>query len=86
MTTGRMFRVKFISPTTHRGARVRITDLNDGTRIMLSYDYEKGNITSQAINHLGANGIPVKYETWSVVDGCTYLFATNFSQKLRKDV
>lgn len=86
MLTGRMFRVKFISPTTHRGARVRITDLHFGTRIMLSYDYEQGNVTSQAINHLGANGIPVKYESWSIVDGCTYLFSTEFAQDLRKDV
>lgn len=86
MLTGRLFRVDFKSPTNHRGARVTIEDLNDGTKITLSYDYEKGNITSQAINHLGANGIPVKYETWSVVDGCTYLCATNFAHKLRKDV
>lgn len=86
MRTGRVFRVKFISPTTHRGARVSITDLHHGTRIMLDYDYETGNITSQAINHLGANGIPVKYETWSIVDGCNYLWSTEFAQQLRKDV
>jgi len=53
---------------------------------MLSYDYEQGNITSQAINHLGANGIPVKYESWSIADGCSYLFSTEFAQDLRKDV
>ena len=86
MTTGRMFRVDFKSPTTHRGARVTIEDLHYGTKITLGYDYEKGNITSQAINHLGANGIPVKFESRSIVDGCTYLFATNFAHELRKDV
>lgn len=53
---------------------------------MLNYDYEQGNITYQAINHLGANGIPVKWETWSIVDKCTYLWSLEFAQQLRKDV
>jgi len=57
----RQFKVKFIAPTNHRGARVKIYEpkrYNDDktTSITLSYNYEIGDILQQAVNWLIDNG------------------------------
>jgi hypothetical protein len=53
----RQFKVTFLGPTNHRGARVKITEPKrfvDGKTISvtLSYDYAIGDIAQQALNYL----------------------------------
>jgi len=57
----RKFNVKYISPTTHRGARVKITEParynDDKTKsITLSYNSEIGCVGQQALNYLMDKG------------------------------
>lgn len=72
----RAFRVTFLSPTNHRGARVKIVDVmtkryknvNDAWSkmrhtIVLPYDYEIGSIEEQAIEHMKSVGLSVVAET-----------------------
>tara|TARA_R110000822_G_scaffold21770_2_gene68951 strand:+ start:250 stop:549 length:300 start_codon:yes stop_codon:yes gene_type:complete len=59
----RQFKVKFVSPTNHRGARVKIYEPKryrdyKSTSVTLSYDYEIGDVLQQAINWLIDNGFP----------------------------
>lgn len=57
----RQFKVTFLAPTNHRGARVKITEPKrfvDGKTISvtLSYDYAIGDIEDQALNYLLEKG------------------------------
>ena len=57
----RQFKVTFVGPTNHRGARVKISEPKrfvDGKNVsvILSYDYEIGDIQQQALNHLIQKG------------------------------
>ena len=57
----RQFKVKFLAPTNHRGARVKIYEpkrFRDDKEeaITLSYDYAVGDILQQAINWLTEDG------------------------------
>tara|TARA_R110002073_G_scaffold256218_3_gene418745 strand:+ start:339 stop:674 length:336 start_codon:yes stop_codon:yes gene_type:complete len=53
----RAFHVKFVSPTTHRGARVRVKDTCNNKAVFLPYNYKTGNILKQAASHLETCGI-----------------------------
>lgn len=59
----RQFKVKILSPTNYLGTRVKIYEpkrYNDDKQnsVILSYDYEIGDICQQAINWLTENGFP----------------------------
>lgn len=78
----RAFHVKFVSPTTHRGARVRVKDMRNDKRIFLSYNYEMGNILKQAAAHLESVGImPDAIILHDAMDGFT-IGSRNFSTDL----
>ena len=53
----RTFSVRFLSPTNHRGARVKITDLVREESGTLSYDYATSYIYEQAAAYLIGRGI-----------------------------
>ena len=60
----RQIRVKFVAPTNHRGARVKIYEpkrYNDDkvSSVTLSYSYEVGDIEQQAINYLIDKGFNI---------------------------
>jgi len=60
----RMFKVKFLGPTNHKGARVTITEpaareLTFKHRIVLSYSYSLGDVLEQAVQHLQDIGMNV---------------------------
>ena len=55
----RAFKVRYISPTCFKGARVQIHDQRNNVRRYASYDYSIGNVTEQAIAFLEARGITV---------------------------
>ena len=72
----RAFKVTFLSPTNHRGARVKIVDIltkrykdtSDAWSkmrhtIVLPYDYGIGSIQEQAIEHMKSVGLSVVAET-----------------------
>lgn len=82
----RTVNVKFLGPTDHRGARVAITDLRQGARVVLPYCYETGCIYSQAVNYAETKGIAP--DTWTLCladDLPGYLLGTtNFETPLNK--
>ena len=53
----RTFSVRYLSPTNHRGARVKITDLVREESVTLSYDYSMSYIYDQAAAYLIGRGI-----------------------------
>ena len=53
----RTFSVRFLSPTNHRGARVKITDLVREESVTLGYDYAMSYIYDQAAAYLIGRGI-----------------------------
>tara|TARA_A100001201_G_scaffold137318_1_gene127097 strand:+ start:444 stop:755 length:312 start_codon:yes stop_codon:yes gene_type:complete len=60
----RIFEVKYLAPTNHKGSRVSISEpRNQGTshtkRVTLSYDYATGDILTQAVQHLQSIGMNV---------------------------
>ena len=52
MTRHRAFHVEFYGPTNTKGARVRVKDMRQGTRVFLSYDYALGDVLEQACRYL----------------------------------
>lgn len=73
----RQFKVTFLGPTNHRGARVKISEPKrfvDGKTISvtLSYDYAIGDIEQQALNYLLEKGFKPICRT-SETSSCTIL-------------
>ena len=57
----RQFKVTFLGPTNHRGARVKITEPTrfvnfKAISVTLSYDYAIGDIEEQALSYLLERG------------------------------
>jgi hypothetical protein len=58
MKRHRAFHVEFYGPTnTNKGARVRVKDMRQGTRVFLEYDYALGDVLEQACRYLTEKGI-----------------------------
>ncbi|WP_067516929.1 hypothetical protein [Endozoicomonas ascidiicola] len=58
----RAIKIKFVSCTNHRGARVKLTDdyvTEKKQSVYLSYDYAVGDVFQQAINYLIERGFKV---------------------------
>ena len=55
----RAIKVKFLPPTNTRGTRIKLTEqrFQNTDNITLSFDYEIGNGTKQAIKYLQEKGI-----------------------------
>ena len=51
--------VKYVSPTNTRGSRISLKDERFNTKITLSYDYEIGNVMTQAMKYLESNGYEI---------------------------
>lgn len=52
MTRHRAFHVEFYGPTNTKGARIRVKDMRQGTRVFLDYDYALGDVLEQASRYL----------------------------------
>jgi hypothetical protein len=50
----RQFKITFLGPTNHRGARVKITEHKES--VILPYDYSIGDIEQQGLNYLTERG------------------------------
>ena len=57
----RAFKVRYISPTCFKGARVQIHDQRNNVRRYAPYDYSIGDVTEQAIAFLELRGISVEW-------------------------
>lgn len=57
MKRHRAFHVEFYGPTNTKGARVRVKDMRQGTRVFLEYDYALGDVLEQACRYLTEKGI-----------------------------
>lgn len=74
----RTFMVSYQAPTEHQGARVRIKDLSEGTRIFIPFNYELNTITEMAKAHLKSIGIPIVAEALTHKSGWdSYLLLSN---------
>jgi len=74
----RAIRVKFLPPTNTKGTRIKLIEQMYQTTdtITLSYNYEIGNGTNQAIKHLQSKGINILGK--SDVKGETILFSDSW--------
>ena len=80
----RPFRVVFMGPTNHRGARIQIRDLRNGVRVVLPYDYSVGDILTQGRNHLMDIGIIVTAAALADYEKGYILLTQNFLTDLKK--
>lgn len=60
----RVFKVKYVPPTNTRGSRVQIKETkryNDqkDDKVVLSYDYQIGDILEQALQYLDSKGFEI---------------------------
>jgi hypothetical protein len=74
----RAIRVKYLAPTNHKGARIKLTEQMYQTAdiVTLSYDYAIGNGTEQAIQYLQNKGINLLGK--SDIQGETILFSDSW--------
>ena len=87
MNNKRMFVVKYLSSTTHKGTRFKITDTRHrGVSKIFSWDYSYGFLTDQASTVLSKLGIKIDgfSEPWTE-DDKIYLFSDDFSTPLRSE-
>ena len=83
----RIFKVRFVSPTNTRGARVQIEETqrynDDKTKkVVLSYDYSIGDVQEQAYQYLTNKGFNVvarasEYNHY-------YILANNWGEDFKK--
>ena len=59
----RAIKVKYLAPTTCRGARVSLTDTRHAKRIAIAYNYSFDHVLHMALHHLETIGIEV--DSWS---------------------
>tara|TARA_R100001440_G_scaffold12383_9_gene21723 strand:+ start:3162 stop:3431 length:270 start_codon:yes stop_codon:yes gene_type:complete len=57
LTRYRAFDLQFMGPTNTLGARIRIRDLRRNDKVVISYDYECGDVLEQGLRHLNSVGI-----------------------------
>jgi len=57
LTRYRAFDVRFMGPTNSLGARIRIRDLRRDNKVVIPYDYERGDVLEQGLYHLESVGI-----------------------------
>ena len=87
----RAFKVTFLSPTNHRGARVKIVDVMTKSHkdvsdawskmrhtIVLPYSHKTGSIQEQAIEHMVSVGLSVVAQT-QVGDGEHIILSDSWS-------
>lgn len=55
----RAFEVKYLGPTNHNGARVKITDTRHNKSIIVPYDYEASNASEIALKYLNKKGFRI---------------------------
>jgi len=87
MKNKRMFVVKSLSATNHKGRRFRITDTRHrGVSKIFSWDCSYGFLTEQASTVLSKLGIKIDgfSEPWTE-DDKIYLFSDDFSTPLRSE-
>ena len=86
MKNKRKFIAKYLSPTNHKGARLKITDTRHcGVSKIFTWDYALGYLTEQATTKLEKIGIIIDgySEPWTD-DDKVYLFTDDFSTSLGK--
>ena len=79
----RGFVVKYLSPTDYRGSRVKITDTRHQESVILSYDYQIGHTTQQAIAHLLNRGISCNAFTSDDNKNLTTILSLDFATPLK---
>jgi len=74
----RAFRVKYISPTNHRGARVGILDLRYNNNTIISFSYTLSNICEMAIEYLEKQGIKITGFLYNEISHEYYVMTDSF--------
>jgi len=81
MKNKRMFVIKYLSATNHKGTRFRITDTrHKGNSKIYSWNYKYNGLLDQATKILNDKGINVDgySEPWTEMDK-VYIFSNNFN-------
>lgn len=71
----KVFKIKYLSPTTHRGTRISITDITydwDIKRKILDMDYKFDTAREQAMDYIDRNHVEV-YSNHFTDGDITYL-------------
>ena len=79
----RGFIVKYLSPTDYKGSRVKITDTRHHESVVLSYDYQIGHTTQQAMAHLLNRGISCDSFTSDDNKNLTTILSLDFATPLK---
>jgi hypothetical protein len=83
----RAFKVKFLGPTNHRGARITITEPSatrfEGikSRKTFSYDYFTGDVLKQGINTLERMGFNVQGYAQTETGGAYMIMCDNWGEE-----
>tara|TARA_B100000614_G_scaffold259055_1_gene282769 strand:+ start:603 stop:923 length:321 start_codon:yes stop_codon:yes gene_type:complete len=83
----RAFKVKFLGPTNHRGARITITEPSatrfEGirSRRTFSYDYATGNVLNQGIETLVRMGFNVQGYTQTETSDAYTIVCDNWGEE-----
>ena len=83
----RMFVVKYLGATDHKGTRLKITDTRHrGKSFTYSWNYKLGYLTAQALDIFKRQGIKIVgySEPWTE-DSKTYLYTDNFETLLKSE-
>ena len=79
----RMFEVKYLGPTNHRGSRVKITDTRFKKSVILSKSYNYDDILDQAKDFLKSKGIELVSRSWNESTGTDYLLTNDFQTQIK---
>ena len=79
----RMFEVKYLGPTNHRGSRVKITDTRFKKSVTLSKSYNYDDILDQAKDFLKSKGIELVSRSWNESTGTDYLLTNDFQTQIK---
>lgn len=77
----RMFEIKFMGPTNHKGSRLKITDHRHKKSVILSKSYEFNSIMDQAKEYLESKGITIVGQSEGIKNDM--LLSDNFDKQIK---
>jgi hypothetical protein len=79
----RPFKVKYLTPGSVRGSRIKITDLRREESITIEYDDGKGQAIDQAAEYLTKRGIKIEAMSMAFKDSEILLLTQDFKTAMK---
>tara|TARA_R100001463_G_scaffold66729_2_gene120355 strand:+ start:1084 stop:1392 length:309 start_codon:yes stop_codon:yes gene_type:complete len=76
--------VKYMPPTNHKGARIKIYDTRHEVRKIISYNYSYNNARDEAIDYLMARGIEINSMTYNEKTHTHTLLTLDFATSINE--